>query len=442
MQKLYNNNNLADHAGGIAGDINSAKNTAGFFGATAGQLAAPGYAEHLADQYGPNKRTYNEDFLLGGGATTGLDQLYSRLYDTGARKLDNAAAARGGFNTGAALRAQQELGADMNAQHVKDYMTASNQADASKNAYQRYGLDLTTAADNGLRGRISTGLTGANMVDNTALGRAKAGQDLYSGVSDELRNNLTTAGNWADSSQKDWLARLLGGAGAANDSNTQMLNRLAGKTTAANDESTQFLNRLNGGSDASKRAQDAADQRINTGIRSAKDTSDTWMNRIKGAAGLSVDEQNLILQRLMSGGNLAAGADNSDLQRLIGGQNAANSAQNDQQNRESTTFNNVNMLGNEQSGATERGQDKARDEQRMAVMDEINGLIAKGGINSQQIMAKYGAQMAALGLVIQGGKVVQSIVSPASAATGGLTGGGGRGPEPTARNPVNGIVDL
>lgn len=58
----------------------------------------------------------------------GLNEFYDRQFETGSRRLDTASAARGGFNSGAALRGIQELDADLSAQHAKDRMTAAQQA--------------------------------------------------------------------------------------------------------------------------------------------------------------------------------------------------------------------------------------------------------------------------------------------------------------------------
>lgn len=437
---LLNNNNLAQHQGGIANDINSARNTGAFFNATAGDLLSPSYTEGLANSY-QKTPSYNEQFLLGGGATQGLDQLYSRLYDQGSRRLGNEGAARGSFNSGASLRASEELGADLDAQHVRDYMTASNQADASRLSDQSYGLNLMQGADTSLRGRVSLGLSGANMADTTALGRAKAGQDLYSGVSDETRNNLGLAGDWAQNSQSDALARMTEGGNVANNANSQWLNRMEDTTNAANDQANQWRQRLDSGSQGASRATNDWATRMNTGKDFAQGASDDWMQRMNDAGGMQKTMNDMLMDRLMNGGTLAGNADAGYWNALNQGQTAANSAQNMQENRENNVYRNLSDLGGKQAGTYGQGTDKARDEQRQSMMDEINGLIAKGGITSQMIMNKYGAQMQALGLIIQGGKVVAGAMTgnPGLVAGAGdappVPGGSYAGPDPQDANP-------
>lgn len=429
INTLLNNNNLGDHASGIAGDINGARTTAGFFGATAGDLARPGYAESLADMFNPNQQTYNEQFLTGGGATEGLNQLYDRLYSQGARKLDERAAAGGSFNSGASLRAQEELGADLNAQHVRDYMAAANAADQSRNAYEQYGLGLTTAADSGLRGRISTGLTGANMVDTTALNRAKAAQDLYTGVSDETRGNITAGGVLANNSSVDALNRLNAYRDAANDSSTQSLNRLNGMTTAGNFLAGDILNQYKAAADAANNSQLAGDRRINTGITAAHNAQDDWMTRLLNAGNLGSMAENLQQNRYRTGSDIATSVDTGNTTRWTAGQNAANSAENEQINRENSEFNNLNTLGNEQAGATSSAMDTIRREQASQLADQINGMLRSGQITADQVMAKYGAQMQALGLIMQGGQIIASGGTSLAVPKSGATGGG-----PTSTN--------
>lgn len=399
---LLNNNNLAQHSAGIANDIGSARKTGQFYDATSGDLLAPSYTEGLANGYQPGP-SYNEQFLLGGGATQGLDQLYDRLYSQGSRRLGNEGAARGSFNSGASMRAAEELNSDLGAQHVKDYMAASQAADTSRLADQNYGLNLMQGADTSLRGRVSVGLTGAQMADSSALNRAKAGQDLYTGVSNETRSNIDTAGGLADKSNSQWLQRLRDTAGAGNM------------------EATQFLNRLNSGSEAAGRATDDWQKRMNTGRDFAQGDSDAWANRLKDAGGMEKTQNDMMMDRFTTGGNLAGGADAGYWNALAQGQTAANSAQNMQENRESNTYRNLSDLGGKQATTYGNGVNQANDEQRDALMSEINGLIAKGGVTSQMIMNKYGAMMQSLGLIIQGGRVIQGNMNGANP---GFTGGG------------------
>lgn len=405
---LQNNNNLAGHQGTVEGNINAAQNSQGFFsGAAAPQLADPGYTEQMAMQYRP-ENSYNEDFLLGGGATEGLDSLYDRLYQQGSRRLGNEGAARGTYNSGASLRSAEELNADLGAQHVRDYMTASNAADQSKMARLAEGRNLMQGADQSLTSRLSTGMQGAASADASDIARARAGQDLYSGISNEKMANLGMAGNWANQSQAGGLARMSEGANVANDANSQWLSRLRDEASAGNMQASQFLSRLNGGSEAASRATGDWATRMGMGQSYAQNSQQDWMQRLRDAGGMQKDLQGMMMDRLGQGMDQAGAADAGYWNALTQGQAAADAAQNMQQNRENNVFNNVNTLGHEQATTYQTGTNQAMDEKRQSLMDEINGILAQGGISSDEIMNKYGEAMASMGLIIQGGKVVAS----------------------------------
>jgi hypothetical protein len=260
------------------------------------------------------------------------------------------------------------------------------------------------------------------MADTQALGRARAGQDLYTGIGDELRGNVELGGRLASESQNDWLARTKAGADTANQANTAWLNRLAGETSAAGDWARQELDRLNSGGIAASRAQGDENQRVQTGLGAARDAQQAWMDRYKTAAGLEGDSQKLAFDRLMNGGNLAGQASNEDFTRYSGGQAAATGAQNSKQNRESQVLDNLLKVGGAQAGTTERQTAAARQEQAQFAMDQINGMLQSGQITAEELQAKYGAQMQALGLVIQGGKVVMGAMGGGPGLMAGSAG--------------------
>jgi hypothetical protein len=433
-QGLVDNTTLGTNWRDIARHIEGANRSGNYFDQIAPQLTGS-FTEGMARNYAPSL-SYNEQLLLGGGAAEGLDSLYGRLFDKSSERISNAGAARGGFNTGASMRAIEESDADLRAQQVRDYMAASQAADSSRLADQDYGLNLMQGADTSLSRRLGLGLQGAGQADSMALARAAAEQDLYTGVSDEYRQNMGLAGEWQNQSQQNALGRMLGGAGVANDAQGQMLARLGGMGNAANMQANQWLNRMNSGGAAASRAQGDQNQRIQTGIGAAGNTQTAWQNRIQGAAGLDQNAQQMMWERIMNGANIAGQADNSDLARLTGGFTAANAAEQSKQNRQNSTFDNLYRSGAGQAGAYGSYQDQARREQAQATADEINGLIAQGGITSQEIMAKYGSRMASLGLVIQGGKVVAGAVSgnPGLMASGA---GGQKAPyDPDAALPL------
>jgi hypothetical protein len=392
---------LQQHGGEVADQYGDTRSTQDFWGQTGQQLAGPGFAENMARDYKP-EASYSENFLTG-GAGEGLDKLYGRMFDVGSKRLDKAAAARGGFNSGAALRSQEELNADLTAQQVKDTMLLTNQADAAKMARLGHGLDVMKGGDESMRGRLDIGFRGATAADKTGMERGNAMRDLYEGMSKERQDDFRLAGDWADRSQGYGLQRLGMGSEASDRAQGRALDRMA-----------------QGSLDAD-RAQSAEDRRVRTGMDFSAGAQDREFDRYKTAAELAAERQRMENDRYRTGGDLANSADASQATRLAGGQSAATAAQNSQENRQGNEFDRWLGLGGAQAGTYGSGMDAARNEERQSFMEEINGLINKGRLSAEEIMAKYGARMANLGLIMQGGQIVMGGMGGGNVAAGQMS---------------------
>lgn len=491
-QELAGPGQLAQMAGGIAGNINGATNLQSYYGSQLPALANNGYTESYANQTGPQSSSYAEDYLTGGGAGTSLDALYSRLRDVDSRALDNRAAAGGSFNSGAALRAIQESNSDLDAQHVRDYASAVNSADAAKTARLSGNLSLAQGADQSMNNRIGLGLQGATGVDQGALARGSALQSLGTGLSQEQLANfqasqgaaqaaqaaglartqagqsaadsstnalmqrmsgqanvanlinqndvnrystyMNTAGQSqaaglarltagqqaansagdeaaarlagmtnlgsamgandvnrysalfgaAGQSQSAALARLLGGQSAADSASQDKLARLSGASNTAGMIGADDLSRFNASSNAAQSAQAAAMNRIATGMGAAGTSESAMVNRTQTAAQLNQMQEQLALQRMLAGGQLSTSAGNEKLAGLTAGMNASNLAENSQENRQNNVVNNLTTVANGQAGAYTTGTAAANNEQLQLVMSQIQGLLGKGALSSQE----------------------------------------------------------
>lgn len=357
---------LERNVGNIAGGIDKDTRNAEKFWSTVGNpnLSRASYTEGLANNYRP-EASYSEQFLTGGGATGGLDSLYDRLYNTGSRQLDDAAAARGGYNSGAALRASEELQKDLGAQHVRDVQAASTQADSAKMARLGYGLDLMQGADTSLRGRVDLGMQGSGQVDQEAFARAQALQALYSGVGGERRSDAAAGGQLAAAASEGQNNRLNLALNAGRTSEQLGLDRGTAGATLANLATNAGRNRN-------------LDRLAASG---AADTSFT--NRIRNAADLTKSSQDMTMNRLMTGGQLSNNVAGTDLAYLTGGSAASLAAQNAQRNRENDVFNNTRALAEDQAGTTERANAAARSEQTQLMLSQIEGLLKSGNVDAQ-----------------------------------------------------------
>lgn len=374
---------LQQRAGDITGLINGAQNEQNYYGSQAGFLKSPGQTELLSYGGGPQS-SYAEDYLNGGGVGQGLDTLYNRLFTTGARQLDERAAAGGSFNSGAALRAQEEMQADLDARHVQDYTAAVNAADAAKMSRLGYGLNLAQSGDQAMQSRIGLGANVTGQLDANSLARGNALFGLGQGLSNENLNNFNASFGAAQGAQNASLARVTAGQSAADQAFQERLARLNGQQGTANSMNQNDLSRFQASSQAAQAAQQAAMNRVGLGMSSANTASAAELARITQAGQLQAQQQQLEMQRLLGGGQLSASAGNSTLAGLTAGMSGAIAAQNAQQGRQNDVFNNTMGLANAQAGAYAGQTAAANAEQMQTVMSQIQALIGKGALTAQE----------------------------------------------------------
>lgn len=161
---------------------------------------------------------------------------YDRAREKGSAQIDRATAARGQFNSSAALDQQREFSADMGAAQAKaeaDYALqsadlnnrirsgAAGQADNA--AAQRFGagLNAAQASDNTGLSRFNAGLNAAQAGDQLGIGRYTAGL-AGAGQTDSQGIGALTAGlnvaSTADNSLQGRLSQLGQGAASADAS--------------------------------------------------------------------------------------------------------------------------------------------------------------------------------------------------------------------------------
>lgn len=338
-------NVLTDRSGRVQDSIDKANTLENFFLKTLGNVGDKGYTEKMAGQYRP-EASYSEQFLTGGGATGGLDKVYSRLQELQDRSIDERAAAGGAYNSGAALRARQESMRDLDTQHVRDIQTASTAADVAKIARLAEGRNLMEGADTSMRGRTALGYQGARGVDDVALARSDAMQKLYTGMSGEQRDKFKLAGDLADMSQDDALARILGGQGSSH--------------TAQGDA----IARITAGMDTAGKFTEARRQRLLDTVDLSAGASKREMDRITGAAPL-----------------VTAASTEKQL-GLTGGVNAANIAEGARRNRMNDPINQSIDLANAKAGTYTTGTTAASNEQTQLFIEQINDLLKKGSTDA------------------------------------------------------------
>jgi hypothetical protein len=367
---------LMQNAGAVTGDINSARNTENFMGRNARSFEGPGYTEGYAQGYNP-EQGYSEGLMQSGA---GLDSLYDRLYQKGSERLGNEAAARGGYNSGASLRAAEELNLDLGADEIRQRISLADQADKYRMDERKFGLSVGQGADSSMMNRLGLGITGSGQADTTALGRADATRGLYKDIEDQRQSGIRLAGDLANDTQSAMMARLLGGASVAGMASDDQVNRYNTTSSAANN------------------AQNAGNNRRNGAMTAANNVANTKISQTQTRGNLSGQAQQLALQRIQGGMAGAGDADQIEFQRLAGGQGAANLAQNMRTGRLRGDFQDTLDLGSREANTYLQGMDPARREQFQARISEIDGMIQRGEIDAAAGEAQLKELFAMVGL--------------------------------------------
>jgi len=398
---MFDDGRLSDNMDRLSGSYRGANTTQRYFGTQAPNLTEMGFTERMAAGYRP-EYSYSEQMLLGGEGDSGLENLYNRLFDKGSKRLDNAAAARGGYNSGAALRATQELDADLTAQHVKDRIALSGQSDQAKMARLGEARALMTAGDEAMRGRVGLGFQGSRDVDDSIIARTQAEQGLFKDVDKYKLDKTQLLGELAAKSQGFSLDRLAGEKGLLLDSDRFDLDKMTAGGDAADRAQGRAFDRMNLGFTTSRNLGNDRTQRLLHLLSGAKDLDSeerAYLNDLlSGAGGVDAERRQRgdlrrgiyrdhgteTRARHRQGFDMSRGADDAYFDSLDRARGAANDAQLLRQDR---LRGNVDAISNYvQSIARTYGQgmDAARSEQFQAGLSEIEGKIRRGEISKQE----------------------------------------------------------
>lgn len=321
-------------------------NAEDWFRDSKGQLIQKGYTEKMADQYKP-ELSYSEQFLLGDG-TQGLDKYFDDLHAKKARLLDDRVAAGGSYNSGAAVRANEELSRDIIDQQVLKRMELSNQADVQKMARLGEGRTLMQGADTALNNRLTTGGNLARNADISAGERASGKQSVYKGDAEARLAAIAQGGKVAGDAQDAWMRRINSGSAASVAAQTARTNRYAGAAAAGT----------------------AA-----AGVR-------TMRNNVR--AGIADGVDTATQRRAAGGAGIAGAADTGDLAWLNAGGDMANQLQKAFEGRLRGGLQDATAFATTLAGIFGQQKGAAIAEQMSAGMDEIQGLLQKGAITEEE----------------------------------------------------------
>jgi hypothetical protein len=258
-------------------------------------------ASPVRDEYsyfapGLRGQSYSEQ-IFGSGAG-GLIDPYARAQEKQTRRIRDAAAARGQFNTGASMRLEEELGADIAAQEAKDRIALAGQADQARLGRAGMARDYATAIGAEEQGRRALGLQAATAADESTRANLGLGLQAYGMASDEAFKRVGMETEAADIAQRAAIDRLFRG----------------GQLGLQADE--QGLRRMLGGAQVAGAAQGAADRRVQGGYDMASSGQRLGMDRERAYVDLGRLQQELEQGRLGQSASLGLGADAAELARI------------------------------------------------------------------------------------------------------------------------------
>ena len=353
-----------------------AQNTLGYFRDTRPYATGSTAVDSERGYFSPQLRnkSYSEQIYDSGAG--GLIDPYQRALDKRTRDIRNAAAARGMFGTGAGLRAEAELGADIAAEEARDRIALADQADTQRLGRARAALDFASEAERALLGRRSFGLDAATAADAST------------------RENVGLETDAARISQQAMIDRLFKG----------------GQLGLQADEVGQGRVRL--GMDAADRAQSAGNRRVTSGMDVASRGQELEQDRIRNevqrildAAGLDIDADKLdmdVLDRLMKGAgqvddqynqdfttdfNATRALDRDELDWLESEYGGAKDAQGLFEGRERGALQDIERSARDQAGLLTGALGNATEEQKQMAQDVIQTLMAEYGLDAKQAEA-------------------------------------------------------
>lgn len=361
---------LSANMGDVRGMIGEAGASAGFGPDALSALGRPGFTEALATGYRP-ELSYSEEFLTGKGPT-GLDALYERQYTKGAESLENRMAAIGAFGSGAGVRATGELLADLTNQRTLNEMQLRQQSDVAKMARFGEARQLMTSADEALRGRYGVGFAGARGMDEVALARARAAQDLYGATSAEDLARLEAGAGVAGRAQEAGLGRMTALGGLAQTAEELDLARARERFGEAEATERTGLERLAGKRTAAELSQRGGLERGRLGLEG-----------VRTGADILRDIEDTEMRRRIAGGQLAGATSEDALRWLAAEFGGAKTTQELTQARQAEDWSKLMGLTGAMAGSYERGTGAISTEQLQLGLQEIEGMLRRGEIDQK-----------------------------------------------------------
>ncbi len=351
----------------------------------------------VSDEYGYFSQglrdpSYSEQMYESGNG--GLIDPYARAQEKQTKKLRDASAARGFFGSGAGLRAEQELGADIAAQEAHDRVALAQQADSQRLARTGEARNFASAIDQSQLGRRELGLRSASTADESE--RANSGQLLnaYQLASNEALQKVGLETSASDVAQRSAIDRMFRGGELGLSADKQGSERAMNRMSAA--ERAQNLER--------QRNVDSAD----IGLRADQEDRTRQNDYFRNAGDMDrreMDFYNDYTNRLKQGGEFIKQIDDDrrqDMrQDMLDEQEAAYKNQNAFEGRERNALSDISGVQSQMADMVFRGLDTATRERLQLQLDEIEGQLHEGKLNADAAAQKTQDLFSAAGLGVK-----------------------------------------
>jgi len=286
--------------------------------------------------------SYSEQIYETGAG--GLIDPYARAQEKQTRQIRNAAAARGMFNTGASMRLEEELAADIGAAEARDRIALADQADRQRLARTGAAQSFIGSVAGEGRARAGLGLEGARASDESERQNALAALQAYQLASQEGLGKVGLETSAAQIAQQNEIDRLF--------------------------KSGQL------GLDADR--GDLA--RIDTMFRGAGQLDE----RERLADLEETDRRREQTERFRTGADIGLSIDKDEQERLLNEATAAYHQQSVFQDRERGGLQDILTAMRPQIDAVMAGLDTASREQLQIKLMEIQALVSSGALTQMQ----------------------------------------------------------
>lgn len=416
----YNDNALNQAASGFNAKLNAPTNLESSLGSIAGKYAAPSDASKtFQSQYGQ---------LAGPGALeqfaasdlAGTNPYYRQLQAQQSADIDASMAARGGFNSGAAMKAQSLAASNLSAQQYQQEAQLQGQAQAAMQSrlgqQQAAAGDATAATYAGLAGQTST----LSAADAQRLARTQSGIDMTTQQAAANLGYLNSGQQAANSAGAASLARTQAGIGLADQQASADLGYLTAGQAAANAASAQSLARthegiglasqqastdlgyLQGGQQAANAASAQSLARTQAGIDLTRGTDATNLAQNLGYVNAANSAGAGQVSQYSAYGQMAAGQDAATQAQNMNYLSSAAAAQKASQDRQQQGFTNALATGAIESANTTGQYGKAGDNYASMVGAGMGAQLNAAQLAAQQQMNQQNNQYGLYGTIIKG----------------------------------------